>query len=154
MRLLLPSLPSAAPRPETRPATQGRGDRVSLNGRVLVVDDEQAVGEFMRDLLESWGLEVTLVASGAQACAVFADGQRFDAVITDQTMPRMTGLELARELVAVKRDIPVILYSGYNESLGKLSKHEAIRAVISKPVAPPELLSLLRTYLPESAAAH
>jgi CheY-like chemotaxis protein len=85
---------------------------------------------------------------------VLVEGLVLVVVITEKTMPRLRGVERARELVAVKRDIPVILYSGYNESLGKLSNHEAIRAVISKPVAPQQLLSLLRTYLPESAAAH
>ena len=63
-----------------------------LHGRVLVVDDEQSVATFMRDLLESWGLEVTIAASAIDAASqVSQDAQRFDLVITDQMMPRMTG---------------------------------------------------------------
>jgi CheY-like chemotaxis protein len=118
------------------------------------VDDEPAVGEFMRDLLESWGLEAVFVTGGAQACAVFArEKDRFDVVITDQTMPRMTGLELAQELTRLQQNLPIILYSGYNEGLAKVEVEQSgVCAVISKPVDPQQLLALLKTHLRTASA--
>jgi PAS domain S-box-containing protein len=151
MRVLLPPLPTGAVSDAVVPGSSAsRTARTGLQGRVLVVDDEPAVGEFMRDLLESWGLEATLVASAAEARALFdANRAGFDAVITDQTMPRMTGLELARELVALKADLPVILYSGFNEKLASLDiDRSGLCAVMNKPVDPQKLFTLLRSHLP------
>ncbi|MGZ5126322.1 MAG: PAS domain S-box protein [Burkholderiales bacterium] len=155
MRVLLPPLATAAASVDApRGSAPSRGTRVALQGRVLVVDDEPAVGEFMRDLLESWGLDALFVTSGGQACAVFArEKDRFDVVITDQTMPRMTGLELAGELSKLQDDLPIILYSGYNEGLAKLQVEQSgVCAVISKPVDPQQLLSLLKTHLRTASA--
>ncbi|HEY0338087.1 MAG TPA: response regulator, partial [Burkholderiales bacterium] len=134
-------------------SARGRSIRSTLHGRVLVVDDEQAVGEYMRDLLESWGVDTVFVSGATQARTVFAaDTQRFDMVITDQTMPRMTGLELARELVAMREDLPVVLYTGFNDGIAKSQLDEsAICAVINKPVDPQTLFALLRNYLPATS---
>ena len=154
MRVLLPPLPGATPGLDTLPGSaRSRSGRVSLRGRILIVDDEQAVGEYMRDLLESWGLEAVFAPGAEQARAAFAKNERgFDVVITDQTMPRTTGLELARELVAARPDLPVILYSGFNEARAKAeSDGSAVRAVINKPIDPQQLLGLLRTHLPPVA---
>ena len=150
MRVLLPPLPTATTGMHALPgAARARGPRAALEGRVLIVDDEQAVGEFMRDLLESWGLETALLPGGPQARELFAaDTARFDVVITDQTMPRMTGLELARELVALKQGLPVILYSGFNEGIPKPQiDRSGVCAVLSKPVDPQALFTLLKAHL-------
>ena len=73
--------------------------RPALAGRVLVVDDEEPVGEFMRERLESWGLAVTLASDPIAGREAFARSpEAFDLAITDQTMPHMTGIQLAREL--------------------------------------------------------
>ena len=126
------------------------GPRAQLRGRVLVVDDEQAVGTFMGDLLECWGLEVTVSTSPAEALSLFAkDARRFDLVITDQVMPRKTGTELARELLAMRPDLPVILYTGYNEDARRGIDEVPLRAVVSKPVDPHALFGLLQTHLPK-----
>jgi PAS domain S-box-containing protein len=121
----------------------------SLTGHVLVVDDEAMVGEFMRDLLESWGLRVTLTVNGAEAQDTFAiDPSRFHAVITDQTMPRLTGLALTRELLAVRPDLPVILYTGYSEGLTEAdAKAAGALALVHKPVKPFALRALLESAL-------
>jgi CheY-like chemotaxis protein len=73
-------------------------------------------------------------------------------VITDQTMPRMTGLELARELAAIRPGVPVILYTGYAD--GVMDAHleaAGVRALLKKPVEPAQLLALLRVHLPGGA---
>ena len=126
-----------------------------LHGRVLVVDDEQSVATFMRDLLESWGLEVTIAASAIDAASqVSQDAQRFDLVITDQMMPRMTGTQLARELSRTRPDLPVILYTGFNEGITEEDMHSAgVRAIVKKPIDPHELFGLLQTHLPHRPGA-
>ncbi|HSN39886.1 MAG TPA: response regulator, partial [Burkholderiales bacterium] len=126
--------------------------RAALHGHVLVVDDEEAVGEFMRDLLESWGLQATVAASATQAREMFArDTGRFDLVITDQTMPRMTGLELARELRALRENLPVILYTGFSNGIAPQEIHAAgVRALVTKPIEPHALFGLLQTHLPRA----
>jgi CheY-like chemotaxis protein len=116
---------------------------------VLVVDDEDIILEFMGDLLQSWGLEVMLVPNGPDARSAFAaQPERFDLVLTDQTMPRLTGLELARHIRGLRPQTPVILYTGYGEEISDAELAAAgIRALARKPVEPAELLALVRTHL-------
>jgi len=112
--------------------------RPRLDGSVLVVDDEETVGEFMRELLGTWGLNATCTARPEEALElVRAEPSKFDVVITDQSMPRLTGLELARELHGVRADLPVILYTGHGEGLsdGEISAAR-LCAVMRKPVDP------------------
>ena len=116
-----------------------------LKGRVLVVDDEASVGEFMRELLESWGLEAATLTSPARARETFTD---YDVVITDQTMPGTTGFELARELIARRPGLPVILYTGHSDRITQRDVEAAgIRALLHKPVEPDQLYGLLKAQL-------
>jgi PAS domain S-box-containing protein len=128
---------------------QSREKKARLSGRVMVVDDESMVLEMMGDLLEGWGLEVTLKASGVEARQAFdAEPQRYDLVLTDQTMPRLTGLELARQIHDARPGTPVILYTGYGEEISDAQLASAgVRALARKPVEPAELLQLLKTHL-------
>jgi CheY-like chemotaxis protein len=134
---------------ETLPGYVPASRKPGLEGRVLLVDDEESVVGFMRELLESWGLEVTARRSGPDARQIFADEpERYDLVITDQTMPRMTGLELARELTAIRPELPVILYTGYADGVMDAQVGAAgVRALLRKPVEPAQLLALLRACL-------
>ena len=148
-RVLWPAATEAALPGEASPGV--RGDRrprrrPTLSGAVLVVDDESAVGEFMRELLETWGLDASY-APGAQAALdlVAADPARFHAVITDLSMPRMNGLQLAQALRSIRTDLPVILYSGYGDKVARPDLQSVgIRAVLSKPVEPAALEAALR----------
>ena len=114
------------------PVSAGR----QLQGRVLLVDDEPAVAEFMAELLESWGLEVTSQLSPVEAQTLFAaDPEKYDLVVTDQTMPRLTGLDLARTLLTLRPNLPVILYTGYAEHLTEAqTRGSNIRAFVTKPI--------------------
>jgi len=129
--------------------------RPALAGSVLVVDDETTVGEFMRELLETWGLQADCVSSGQTALdLVVAAPDRFDAVITDQSMPRMSGLRLAQALRAVRPGLPVILYTGYAEGLARSELETAgIREVLRKPVEPGSLEAALAAVLPVAERA-
>jgi PAS domain S-box-containing protein len=149
-RILLPALASGQDAPDLETKTTVRLRTAQLRGNVLVVDDEKAVGAFMRDLLENWGLEVTVAASGPEATAAVASTPRpFDLVITDQMMPRMTGTQLATELAKLRPELPVILYTGFNEGIPRSEIEGAcLRAVATKPIDPHQLLGLLRNHLP------
>jgi len=155
-RVLWPALPEGSLDQGAEAAgTRGlpgarRGERPVLESAVLVVDDETTVGEFMRELLETWGLEATSVESGQAALELVAAApERYDAVITDQSMPRMTGLQLAQALHALRPGLPVILYTGYAEGLARSELEAAgIRKVLAKPVEPGALEAALAGVLP------
>ncbi|MES2564940.1 MAG: PAS domain S-box protein, partial [Pseudomonadota bacterium] len=119
-------------------AVPAQAPRPRLHGHVLVVDDEHAVGAFMHDLLESWGLHVTVASSAQEALTLAADAaQRFDLIITDHKMPHMTGIQLARELQTRKPTLPVVLYTGFNEGISREDIAAArLRAVMTKPIDP------------------
>ncbi len=155
-RVLLPPMAeadTAVPQPRRR--TQRKRSGAKLNGRVLVVDDEEMVGEFMGDLLESWGLSVTVKSNALDARELVArNPHAFELILTDQTMPKLTGIELARQLAGVRPDLPIILYTGYSESLSSEEiQHAGIRALVRKPIDPNALLTVLRTHLPASVSA-
>jgi PAS domain S-box-containing protein len=146
-RVLLPALESGAESGAPRGAQDARAKplRQALEGRVLLVDDEQMVGEFMAELLGGWGLEVTVRRDPAEAERWLAeDPARVDLVLTDQTMPKMTGLELAQRLAALRPALPVILYSGYAENIGaEQLARSGVRALLAKPVEPEPLFAAL-----------
>jgi PAS domain S-box-containing protein len=146
-RVLLPMLQGQEPqaRLDRSSRTAGR-PRKLLAGRVLVVEDEEMVGEFMSDLLSGWGLEVVVKQNPIEAEALFAaDTARFDVVITDYTMPSGTGLDLAQRLTMRRPQLPIILYTGYGEDLDEESlRKSGVRALIKKPLEPAAFLAVLR----------
>jgi CheY-like chemotaxis protein len=105
------------------------------HGRVLLVDDDRAVLAVCRELLELLGYEVMPAGDPHSALERFrADPDRFDAVVTDQTMPRMTGIELAEALVRVRPSIPIVLTTGFAEAdVFDRRQRLPIAEVVSKP---------------------
>ena len=136
------------PAEESSGRLSARG-RAQLRGRVLLVDDEEVIRDFMQDLLGGWGLEVETSADGAAAREAFAsDPGRYDLVITDQTMPGLTGLALAREIARLRPGLPVILYTGFAADLSQRELDTAcVAALVRKPIEPAQLLPLLRERL-------
>jgi CheY-like chemotaxis protein len=138
-----------SPEKPARARTRGRRPSRGLAGRVLVVEDEQMVGEFMGELLGNWGLDVTVLGDPVEARTLLErDPGAFDLVVTDHTMPRMTGLELACHLCALRADLPVILYSGYTDLIeeDKLAAC-GVAALVHKPVDPDALRALVARHL-------
>ncbi|HTL25295.1 MAG TPA: PAS domain S-box protein [Burkholderiales bacterium] len=140
---------------QSSPAQPLLGARARLAGRVLVVDDEETIRDFMTDLLSGWGLDVVALPDGAAAHAAFvADPKRYDLVITDHTMPLLTGLALARELARLRPGLPVILYTGYGEDLSSVDLRDAcVAQLVRKPIEPAEFFPLLAAHLPAATAA-
>jgi CheY-like chemotaxis protein len=132
-RIFLPALAHArAHEPETMRASapSGRGQHV------LIVDDEIAIGAAARRLLVHAGYQVTTCTSAEAALTTLAaDPHAVDLVITDLTMPGMTGLELARCMLALRPELPIVLTTGYSSDLTRESMAElGIRALLPKPV--------------------
>jgi CheY-like chemotaxis protein len=150
LRVLLTPLPAGTAVVELAGSAGVESADLLLDGRVLLVDDEPAVS-----LLEKWGLTVTVFNSSIDACKKFSDDpDHFDLVILDQTMPRMTGLDVAQHLLKLRPDLPVVLYTGYNAEVSEaLVKQQGIRALVSKPVDTARLHDLVESLLAGTPAA-
>jgi PAS domain S-box-containing protein len=148
-RVLLPLADETAAKPNRPARAAASRPRRLLEGTVLLVEDEEMVGEFMRDLLQSWGLEVVVKRNCAEAHELFARNPKsFDLVVTDYTMPKGTGLELGCQLTGIRPDLPVILYTGYSEDVTDADVQRCgIRAMVKKPLDPAAFLSVLRSCL-------
>jgi PAS domain S-box-containing protein len=116
---------------------------------LLLVDDETAVLETEREILQSLGYRVTAATSGEEALRVFRDApDLFDLAITDLTMPGMTGVELSRELLALNRDLPVIICTGYSDTVDMDGDGAAgIHEFVDKPMSRKAIAGLLRRIL-------
>jgi CheY-like chemotaxis protein len=150
-RVLMPAV-KARSKADGRTEQEGTTDlpeTTVFHGRVLLVDDDRIVREFMTELLESWGLSVTACDRPleARALAERTDLQ-FDVAICDYIMPQMTGLNLARELRTLRPTLPVLLYSGYADGLADTDLEEAgIQVRLAKPVNTVELFAHLERIL-------
>ncbi len=109
---------------------------VQIQGRVLVVDDEPAIGTFLAELLHSRGCAATVMNDSQEALALFRrDPQAFDLVLTDQTMPGMPGAELAAAMLELRPALPIILCTGYSEQVDEMrAKKLGIRCYLTKPI--------------------
>jgi len=130
---------ASSPRPAS-PAHAG-GPR----GQVLIVDDEIAILKLLRNCLESVGWRVSGFTNPSQALAVFRDApDDFAAIISDQTMPGMSGGELIGALHELRPRLPAILCTGYSEGLDAATvQQQGIRHLLLKPVDTDELLAAL-----------
>jgi CheY-like chemotaxis protein len=117
--------------------------------RILFVDDEELLVEMAREMLEGLGYHVTVAANGTEAWNLFRENpSRFDLIITDQTMPDLTGLALAREMLKVRKDMPIILCTGHSEMASAEKAQEiGIRAFLMKPLTRKELAESIRRVL-------
>ena len=119
------------------------------NERILLIDDEEQIIDFERRILESLGYEVTPKTDSEEALAEFsARPDRFDLVITDMTMPKITGDRLARRLMDINPQIPVILCTGFNEAITEeKALAMGIDKFVMKPIVKNELANTIRTVL-------
>jgi two-component system, cell cycle sensor histidine kinase and response regulator CckA len=135
---------------------------------ILLVDDEASVMKMVRQMLERLGYQVAAFTSGVEALAAFKDNPGgFDLVLTDMTMPEMTGDLLATEVMGIRPAIPVLISTGYSATLtAEVAMEVGIKGVIRKPASKSDLAVAIRkaleknrrsdsashaAYLPESA---
>ncbi len=117
--------------------------------RVLFVDDEELLAEMGQEMLEDLGYEVKVTTSSSEALALFrSDPGRFDLVITDVTMPDITGVELAGELLGIRADIPIIMCTGFSYLVDPdAAKAAGIKAFTMKPLSKKEIAGIIRKVL-------
>ncbi len=119
------------------------------HGRLLIVDDEADLVELEKEMVERLGYSATTVCESVAALALFKENpDNYDLVLTDQTMPDMMGIELARKLVSVRPDIPVVLVTGYRDVVDAESAREAgVKVVVGKPMTRAEIGLTIRQLL-------
>jgi CheY-like chemotaxis protein len=117
--------------------------------RILFVDDEEMLAEMGQAMLERLGYAVTVRTSSLDALTTFQNQpDRFDLVITDQTMPGMTGLDLARRMLQIRPELPIIRCTGFSNLVSEeRAKAAGIKAFALKPLARREIAGLIREVL-------
>jgi CheY-like chemotaxis protein len=145
-------LPCFDPIPELAEVAQPESV-VKSGERILFVDDELDVVFSAQKMLERLGYNVVATCDSIQALQTFkASPEQFDLVITDQTMPKMTGTELARELITIRQDIPIVLCTGAHAGKsdgGHTSQNtpDFIHEVAYKPLDRNEMSDVIRRAL-------
>ena len=116
---------------------------------ILFVDDEELLVGIGQQMLERLGYQVTVRTSSIEALEVFkAKPDRFGLIITDQTMPTMSGLDLAKAIHSIRPDIPVILCTGYSSLLsGQTAEAIGVKRVLMKPLGVRDLAAAVRGVL-------
>ncbi len=139
--------------PEIQEAPQGPIPRG--NETLLFVDDESMIVDIARTMLESLGYHISTRTAALEALNLFKQHpDRFDAVITDLTMPKMTGLDLAEKLLEIRPDIPIILCTGFSADLGDQTiTRYGIRELVLKPILTRDMATKLRKVLDHKAKA-
>ena len=119
------------------------------NERILFIDDEEFLAEMSKSMLERLGYQVTIQSSSLEGLTIFQNQpDKFDLVITDQTMPGMTGSDLARRILQIRPFMPIILCTGYSSIITeKKAKSIGIKGFAMKPLAWKSIALLIREVL-------
>lgn len=117
--------------------------------RILYVDDEEGLASLGKEFLEDMGYQVTAMSNSSEALQRFrSNPDNFDLVVTDQTMPGLTGQELAIEMAKIAPQVPVILCSGLKLSPESLKgPPHSIREILLKPEVFEKLPEVIRRIL-------
>jgi CheY-like chemotaxis protein len=121
-------------------------------GQILVVDDEDLLTEMSRQRLERLGYSVVGKTDSIEALEIFrADPDRFDLVVTDYTMPNMTGFDLSKEILHIRPNVPIIMCSGSHEPVPREKIEEiGIRDFFQKPIGNDDFARLVQDVLDKS----
>ena len=139
------ALPVISGVPASASAVAPEMSGVTHSGRVLIVEDEPVLARLTGRSLARAGFAVTIAMNGIEGLQVFcADPDRFDLVLTDLTMPGLSGDKLARAIRIVRPELPIILISGFAGGLDDDPAASHVTAILTKPVRPQELLSAIR----------
>ena len=117
--------------------------------RILLIDDEDELVIVGKDMLQHLGYQVVTATSGLEGLAIFREKpKQFDIVLTDMTMPDMTGDKLSAQLIKIRPDIPVILCTGYSEKIDAAEARKiGIKAFVLKPLTLDQLAQTVREIL-------
>jgi CheY-like chemotaxis protein len=117
--------------------------------RILLVDDEEAIAKMEQKILERLGYRVTIRTASTEAHTAFqAEPEAFDLLVTDMTMPNMTGIQLANKIRAIKPNIPVVICTGFSDQISQEKyKGYGIHDFVNKPVLGREFAKAIRNAL-------
>ena len=148
-RIFLPKAEAEAKAEPVKPVAAGGHESI------LFVDDEDLLAQLNGERLKSLGYEVVTTTSSREALAIFrAEPERFDLVITDYTMPHLTGIDLANQLLTIRGDIPIILCTGHSDAVSpEIAKEKGIRAFLMKPLSKQEMAEAIRRVLDSKAGS-
>lgn len=138
---------------ESKMATEKTTEPVQKGAeRILLVDDEKVLLDMSGDMLNRLGYNVTARQSGIDALETFQNqSDQFDLIITDQTMPGMTGADLAERMMQIRPEIPIILCTGYSTIISKAQAQAlGIKEFALKPLTQKEIAGLIRKVLDTS----
>lgn len=136
-----------------KPAPAAPENRGQPSGKtIMLVDDEKAICQIFEEFLTGQGYEVTLFENSVAALNAFeADPDGVDLVITDMTMPELTGDKLSEKILKIRPDMPIILWCGFSEDISENTAiGMGIRKYIQKPVSPRKLLQSIRKIFDEN----
>ncbi len=114
---------------------------------ILVVDDENSVARFLREFLQVQGYKVTVETDSESALALFKENpDLYDLVVTDQAMPKFTGMEMSKAMLGLRPELPIIMCTAYDKDIDESKAKAAkigVQKYISKPVNPTTLLNII-----------
>ena len=114
--------------------------------KILLIDDEETVGILCKKMLERLGHNVIFIADSSEALGLFRDDPlNFDCIIADLFMPKMGGEELTKEMLKIRQDIPIILYTGFG--FGETEKRKLIDIGIKGFIAKPFSLNTIASVI-------
>ncbi len=142
-------LPKAQGEIKTTPEEENLAPLPTGNEHILIVDDEALLVNVGKKMLTSLGYIVTAKTDSNEAFKVFKQSpETFDLVITDQTMPHLTGYDLSKKMIKIHPDTPIILCTGYSESISeKKARSIGIKKFMLKPFTRKELAETIRRIL-------
>ncbi len=119
---------------------------------ILFADDEQAIRDLVKTYLEKYGYRMTTCKNGKEAWKIFSSNpHQWDLVVTDQNMPKMTGMDLIDKIREIRTDMPIILATGYSENI---SAHDFVRLNISAMLRKPTPMNKLVEYIQKTLKKH
>jgi CheY-like chemotaxis protein len=147
-------------RAETKPASEERAPAPAVSKTqsqrssktIMLVDDEKAIRQIFEEFLTGHGYEVALFENGAAALNAFeANPKGVDLVITDMTMPELTGDKLSEKILEIRPEMPIFLWCGFSEDISEDTAIQmGIKKYIQKPVSPRDLLQDIRRIFDEN----
>ncbi len=148
-------VPLSEERPEHGSSEDTNYPRSTRNEHILWVDDESMLAHLGKELLEVLDYRVTAVTSAKEGLRLFSEKPGdFDLIVSDQTMPELTGDRLAKAALKIRKEIPIIICTGYSTTLNETKVQEiGIRALLLKPLDLKDLARKVRQILDEETSA-
>lgn len=142
-------LPVVDKKPDACITKKGKASLAFGKERIMFVDDEEKILKMAREILSSYGYQVTAFSDAVQALRDFEkQPNQYDLVITDMTMPHMLGTEFFQKVMKIRPDIPVILCTGHSDQVNRdKALAMGIREYIKKPILMSNLLKIIRGVL-------